>query len=65
MTPEHAREILARYNARGDFHALTSDQVDGLLVEAAAHKYRKPRNANGSRARYFHAHLRRVAARQD
>lgn len=43
-----------------DFHVLSSAQVDGLLDVADRFKYRKPKNANGSRARYFHARLQRM-----
>ncbi len=46
-----------------DFHALGSAQVEALLVEADAHRYRKPKNANGSRGRYFHAYVTRTAER--
>lgn len=45
-----------------DFHQLSSTQVDLLLIEAKAARYRKPKNANGSRGRYFHAMLQRRAA---
>ena len=44
-----------------DFHKLTSAQVELLLVEANVWRYRKPRNANGSRGRYFHDMLQRRA----
>lgn len=44
-----------------DFHALSSADVDRLLVWADICKYRKPRNANGSRGRYFFARLQRIA----
>jgi hypothetical protein len=44
-----------------DFHVLSSTQVDGLLAAADQTKYRKPKDANGSRARYFHALLQRRA----
>lgn len=37
----------------GDFHTLSSDQVDQVLDAADSANYRKPKNANGSRARYF------------
>lgn len=43
-----------------DFHRLCSDDVQKLIREADAHGYRAPKNANGSRARYFHAYLVRV-----
>ncbi len=63
---DQAREILARCNARtADFHTLSSEQVEMLLASADTLKYRKPRNANGSRGRYFHAYLQRLAARED
>lgn len=45
-----------------DFHTLNSSQVDGLLREADRVRYRRPANANGSRARYFHDRLQRHAA---
>lgn len=59
-------EALAILTASGiaqgaDFHTLSSAQVDALLVHAKQRKYRKPRDANGSRARYFHAYLERTA----
>jgi hypothetical protein len=59
----NARATLANLNiAIGqDFHTLSSSQVDGLLTEADRVRYQKPRNANGSRARYFHARLQRYA----
>ena len=37
-----------------DFHALRASQIDALLKAADHAKYKKPPNANGSRARYFH-----------
>lgn len=46
-----------------DFHTLRSEQVDALLAEADRVKYHKPKQANGSRARYFHDLLQRRAAR--
>lgn len=44
-----------------DFHTLSSTQVDAVLREATRVRYRKPHNANGSTARYFHAYLQRLA----
>lgn len=44
-----------------DFHALRSEQVEGLLHWAKAYGYREPNNANGSKARYFFAMLQRHA----
>ena len=43
-----------------DFHTLTSTQVENVLSAADHHQYRKPKNANGSRARCFHDFLRRT-----
>lgn len=45
--------------ARRDFHTLSSADVDTLLVAADRERYRAPRVRNGSRARYYHAALRR------
>jgi len=44
-----------------DFDTLRSFQVNDLLQAADVRKYRKPPNANGSRARYFHNLLQRRA----
>lgn len=48
-----------------DFHALDSTIVESIIAAADSVKYRRPANANGSRARYFHAYLCRVASRRD
>jgi hypothetical protein len=45
-----------------DFHTLSSSQVDKLLEMADSERYQKPKNANGSRARYYYARLQRHAA---
>lgn len=42
-----------------DFHTLSSSKVDDLLRAADHYKYRKPKNANGSRGRYFFAYVQR------
>jgi hypothetical protein len=44
-----------------DFHTLRSSQVGELLACADLAGYRKPKNANGSRARYFHDLMQRRA----
>lgn len=46
-----------------DFHELTSAQVERLLEEARRVGYRRPKNANGSTARYFYARLQREMAK--
>ena len=59
----NARATLANLNidVGQDFHTLSAATVDALLIEANRVKYRKPQNANGSRARYFHERLQRQA----
>ncbi|HEO1552411.1 hypothetical protein I4940_08035 [Pseudomonas aeruginosa] len=42
-----------------DFHTLNSGAVEALVDAARANAYRKPKNANGSTARYFFAYLNR------
>ena len=42
-----------------DFFTLSSEEVGRVLAAADSVGYRKPKNANGSRARYFHARLLR------
>ncbi len=60
---EEARSILAECGIPigEDYYVLSSDVVDRLLRHADAEGYEKPRNANGSRARYFHERLQRRA----
>lgn len=65
-TPKEARDVLMRCNAlTTDFHAMSSGDVDALLMEADRMRYRKPNNAPGSRARMFHAFLTRRALQGD
>jgi len=65
MTYEQARDLATwhRLTLDRDYHALPSDIVDRVIAAADARKYRQPRNANGSRARYFYALLQRTVAR--
>jgi hypothetical protein len=44
-----------------DFFTLSASQVNDLLTFADDQGYRKPRNANGSRGRYWYAYLQRSA----
>lgn len=62
-----AWDILARAHVplAHNFHALRSEQVEALLSEADAYGYRAPKNANGSRARYFHAYVVRAAEKAE
>ena len=64
LTRREARQILfsREIPLDMDFHALRTSQVDEIVHAANAHGYRAPKNANGSRARYFHAYLMRAAA---
>lgn len=48
-------------NPSRDFFTLSPSEVSCLLEWANVWKYRKPKNANGSRGRYFYALLQRRA----
>ena len=63
MYDPHAREILNSIGASldQDFHTLSSSQVEALLEWADRVRYRKPKNANGSRGRYFYQLVQRRA----
>lgn len=70
MKPRHveayrqsAKAILQNCNISlgADFLSLRTTQVDSLLAWADHYKYRKPKLANGSRARYFHDLIQRRA----
>jgi hypothetical protein len=67
LTSREAHAILARckVNPHVPFHALSPFHVDALLTEADARRYRKPKNANGSRGRYFHAYVVRALRRDE
>lgn len=64
-TATDARDLAASHGfpLGRDFHTLDSDTVESILAAADVWRYRKPKNANGSRARYFYAYLGRLAAR--
>jgi hypothetical protein len=65
LTPADANGILRHCEATDrEFHRLYGWQVDYLLDQADRCGYRAPKNANGSRARYFHAYCVRLAARR-
>lgn len=49
----------AGIDTNADFHTLSSLQVETIVELADLWRYRKPRNANGSRARYFFAFMAR------
>lgn len=60
---QNARAVLASANISlgQDFYTLSASQVERILEEADRVKYRKPKDANGSRGRYFHTLLQRRA----
>lgn len=60
-----AQELANRYGFRlgENFFSLGTDTVSGILAGADEWRYRKPKNANGSRARYFYQYLNRLAKR--
>ena len=61
---DDARNVLLACGAyKGqDFDTLRSSQVEKLLEYADAREYRAPKNANGSRGRYFYNFIQRRAA---
>ncbi len=63
----NARHILSalKIEVGADFHSLSRDQVQRLLDEASLAEYRRPRDANGSKARYYHDRLQRLARREN
>lgn len=65
MEPIKAANILNACGVKkgSDYHTLSHSQVDALVDHAKKNKYRKPKNANGSTGRYFHAHLQRSASK--
>lgn len=56
MSQFTARELLRSHGVPlgEDFHRLPSSTVDKIVDAANEYRYRKPRNANGSRARCFY-----------
>lgn len=65
LSPEIACDILRRCNVPigADFHSLKFDAIAALLLEADRLSYRAPAGANGSRGRYWHDRLQRLASR--
>ena len=64
MTHDDARNLCAAFgiirNPLPEWHTINSDQKNKILKAANEWRYRKPRNANGSRGRYFCEYLRRA-----
>ena len=65
LTASEAHDILQQCHIAPEtnFFALRSHEVASLLDFADKRGYRKPRNANGSRGRYFYAYLQRALNR--
>ncbi|QXN71863.1 hypothetical protein RCMRWORF_93 [Rhodobacter phage RcMrWorf] len=74
MTHEDARDLCAKFGivrinafpCQGtipDWNQMDSEQKERVLNAADWWKYRKPKNANGSRGRYFADYLRRILER--
>lgn len=65
-TPSEAYALASRHGfpLGLNFFTLSSSIVSLVLAAANEWKYRKPKNANGSRGRYFYAYLNRIAARK-
>ena len=63
MSAYDARQILIELGCedKPDFHTLGTFTVRTILNIADFVKYRKPKSANGSRARYFYAYVCRRA----
>lgn len=62
MTRYDAADLACRYRIimGADFHQLRATEVTRVLEAAKEWGYRAPKNANGSRARYFYAYLNRA-----
>lgn len=65
MTPYEATALATRHGIKlgRDFFTLGAFEVTQVLCAADEWRYRKPKNANGSRGRYFYAFLNRAANR--
>ena len=66
MTRSDAANLINKYNIEihKDFFTLSASEVGQVLEAADEWKYRKPKNANGSRGRYFFALLQRALRRE-
>jgi hypothetical protein len=60
---QYALSLFRLWNVstKQDFHTLSASQVSMILEEAERVGYQKPKNANGSRARYFYCLQQRRA----
>ncbi len=53
------------FNPLEDFHAMFTTNDVRYRFAADSVKYRQPKNANGSRGRYFAAYIRRIIEKGD
>ena len=53
------------FNPLEDFHAMSTASKEAVVRAADSVKYRQPKNANGSRGRYFAAYIRRIIEKGD
>jgi len=58
---QNARAALTNHGVplNRDYHTLPSATVEDIVEAAKAHRYRKPKNANGSTARCFYEYANR------
>ncbi len=63
MSRQNYASLVTAYNIPcKDFCTLSHAEVERVISAADFVRYRKPKNANGSRGRYFHARLMRDLA---
>lgn len=64
MNKYNTESLAAQFNIElgKNFYTLSASEVCKVLDAADFVRYRKPRNANGSRGRYFYALLNRKVA---
>jgi len=48
------------FDPREDWHAMSTASKEAVLKAADSRRYKAPKNANGSRGRYFAEYVRRV-----
>ena len=62
MAKEEARAFCSVFgiDPRQDWHTMSSGMKEAVLKAADSRKYKAPKNANGSRGRYFAEYLRRA-----
>ena len=61
MTPEQAKAYVTDYHipVNENFFSLTSRDIENVLKAAGVHKYKRPKNSQGSKARHFYKELMR------